>query len=51
MPDHKKIAIELMDEILSKALGIHFLEPIAGEKTIYKVVPQIQSRRLGTYVP
>jgi hypothetical protein len=39
MPDHKKVAIEMMDEILNKALGIHFLEPIAMEKTIIKVVP------------
>ena len=34
MADHKKICIELMDEILADTLGIHFLEPISSEKTI-----------------
>lgn len=45
MADHKKICIELMDEILADTLGIHFLEPISSEKTIIKVIPQIVSRR------
>jgi hypothetical protein len=41
MPEHKKLSIELMDEIFFMAIGIHFLEPISKEKTIIKVVPQI----------
>ena len=45
MADHKKICIELIDEILANTFGIHFLEPISNEKTIIKVIPQIVSRR------
>jgi hypothetical protein len=43
--DHKKICIEIMDEILADAFGIHFLEPISNTKTIIKVIPHIVSRR------
>ena len=32
MQRHKRMAIELMDEILAKALGIHYLEPVAKVK-------------------
>ena len=45
MRPHKKICIELMDEIVFKAIGSHFLEPITIEKTVSKVVPQMHSRR------
>ncbi len=41
MQRHKRMAIELMDEILAKALGIHFLEPVAKVKQVTKIVPQI----------
>lgn len=45
IPAHKKLCIELMDEIVYKALGVHFLEPIQKERTVVKVVPKIQSVR------
>lgn len=32
MPPHKKICIEIMDEIINKAFGVHFLEPISIER-------------------
>lgn len=45
MREHKKICIELMDEIVFKAFGSHFLEPITIERTVSKVIPQMHSRR------
>lgn len=39
MREHKKICIELMDEVIFKICGSHFLEPITTERTVVKVVP------------
>lgn len=50
IPPHKKMCIELMDEILNLALGIHFLEPIAVEKQLVKVLPKVQSIRTTSMV-
>lgn len=50
IPQHKKMCIEIMDEILNNALGIHFLEPIAVEKQIVKVLPKVQSIRTTSMV-
>jgi hypothetical protein len=48
IPKHKKVCIELMDEILFSAIGVHFLEPIPKERTIVKVVPKYQSVRAAS---
>jgi hypothetical protein len=37
--EEKKIAIELVDELLGNIFGIHVLEPISDTKIIYKVKP------------
>jgi hypothetical protein len=39
MATHKKICMELMDEIIFSLTGQHFLEPIATERIIFKVLP------------
>jgi hypothetical protein len=50
MPAHKKICIELMDEIINNAFGVHFLEPIAIERQVTKIVPKITSIRTSNFV-
>lgn len=50
IPTHKKICIELMDEIIFKVCGSHFLEPIQTERTVVKVMPKIQSIRTTSMV-
>lgn len=40
-PEKNVIVTEVMDEILFKALGVHFLEPMVHFETSYKVKPAI----------
>ena len=40
MPESKSMALELMDEILHKAVGIHLLEPKLEIKTEIRVRPK-----------
>jgi len=35
------ISAEIMDEILYKAVGVHFLEPIVTFEKTYRVVPRL----------
>jgi len=37
MKPSQAVAVELLDEILNKALGIHFLEPLVQFEKYYKV--------------
>ena len=34
------MSVEILDEILNKAIGIHFLEPTLKEKVVKKAQPQ-----------
>lgn len=43
--ESKRVATEVIDQVVFKALGFHFLEPIAVEQPNLKVVPDIVSRR------
>ena len=49
IPESKRVVTEVLDGILAKAFGFHFLEPVAVETKIRKVVPDIKSRR--TLIP
>jgi hypothetical protein len=50
IPSHKKICIELMDEMLFNAFGFHFLEPIEIERSVVKVIPKLHSVRKTSMV-
>jgi len=36
------VAVEILDEIVNQALGVHFLEPFVAFKEIVKVRPSMQ---------
>lgn len=50
MRQSKRVVVEVLDEILSNAFGFHFLEPVATEKVVTRVVPNIISRRKASLV-
>ena len=39
MEDSERIGMELLDEIMQKALDIHILMPIPNKRTVTRVVP------------
>lgn len=46
MNENKRIALEMFDEILFKAVGVHFLEPMMELKQVMKVRPKFQHGRI-----
>ena len=45
IPESTKAVVEILDELLFKGLGVHFLEPIAVQTTVRKVIPKLISHR------
>lgn len=45
LPLPQRICTEILDDVLARALGIHFLEPIAIKQSAKKVVPEMRSIR------
>ena len=44
--ESKRVALEIFDELLFKAVGMHFLEPIMELKQVAKVRPKFQHGRV-----
>jgi len=44
--ESKTIALELLDEVLFDAVGIHLLEPIVKMKTMNRVRPKLALGRI-----
>ena len=45
IPESTRAVVEILDEILFKGLGLHFLEPITVQSTVKKVIPKLISHR------
>ena len=41
--ESKRVAIEILDEIFAKALGIHILEPMSELKETFKARPNLKA--------